>query len=78
MQQIFCIISAKRLDKLHKLVYIKSNPQGKQKGSERMKLALTTRFSSYFTGLGYYFSAGFFCCVNPESNAKSRKLKNFV
>jgi hypothetical protein len=34
-----------------------------------MKKAFTSRFSS-FASLSYY-GAGYACCVNPESNAKS-------
>ena len=39
-----------------------------------MKKANTSRFGSFYFGLGYFCGAGFFCCTNREDNAKSMIL----
>ena len=39
-----------------------------------MKKANTSRFSSFYFGLGYFCGAGFFYYANREENAKSGVL----
>jgi len=39
-----------------------------------MKKADTSRFTGFGFGLGYFYGAGFFCCVNRESAVKSGSL----